>query len=40
MVHLGKGLRRLGGNLGLMDEDFEVLENVRAKTPAEPLSFD
>jgi plasmid stability protein len=39
-VHLGEALAALGRKIGLMNEDFEVLSQVRDKTPAEPLRFE
>jgi plasmid stability protein len=35
-VLLGDALASLGRDIGLKNEDFEVLEQVRDKTPAEP----
>jgi plasmid stability protein len=39
-VRVGDALAALGRTLGLMNEDFEVLDRVRDKTPAEPLKFE
>ena len=39
-VHLGDALAALGRKIGLTNEDFDVLNQVRDKTPAEPLSFE
>lgn len=39
-VRVGDALAAIGRNLGLSNEDFAVLESVRDKTPARPLSFD
>jgi plasmid stability protein len=39
-IRLGEALAELGRNLGLANEDFEVFEQVRDKTPAEPLRFE
>ena len=39
-VRLGEALAALGREIGLTNEDFEILEQVRDKTPAEPLSFE
>ena len=39
-IRLGEALAALGSKLGLTNEDFEVLEQVRDKTPAEPLRFE
>ncbi|MFZ5775628.1 MAG: FitA-like ribbon-helix-helix domain-containing protein [Thermodesulfobacteriota bacterium] len=38
-IRLGEELAALGRKIGLTDEDFEVFETVRDKTPAEPLRF-
>jgi len=39
-VRMGEALAGIGRKIGLTNEDFAVFENVRDKTPAEPLSFD
>ena len=39
-VRLGEALAALGRKIGLKNEDFEVLDQVRDKTPAQPLSFE
>jgi len=39
-VRLGDALAALGREIALTNEDFEVLEQVRDKTPAEPLGFE
>jgi plasmid stability protein len=39
-VRLGDALAALGRKIGLTNEDFEVLQQVRDKTPAEPLRFE
>ena len=39
-VRLGDALAALGRKIGLKNEDFEVLDQVRNKTPAQPLSFE
>lgn len=39
-VRLGDALAALGCELGLENDDFEVLNAVRDKTPAEPLRFE
>ena len=39
-VRLGDALAALGRKIGLKNEDFEVLDQVRDKTPAQPLSFE
>jgi plasmid stability protein len=37
---LGEALAALGRKVGLTNEDFEVFQQVRDKTPAEPLRFE
>lgn len=39
-VRMGEALAAIGRKIGLTNEDFSVLESVRDKTPAKPLSFD
>ena len=39
-VRLGEALVALGRKIGLTNEDFEVIYQVRDKTPAEPLRFE
>ncbi len=39
-VHLGEALAALGRKIGLTNEDFQVCDRVRDKTPAEPLRFE
>ena len=39
-VRLGDALAALGRKIGLTNEDFEVFDQVRDKTPAEPLRFE
>ncbi len=39
-VRVGDALAELGRKLGLTNKDFEVFEQVRDKTPAEPLGFE
>jgi antitoxin FitA len=39
-VHLGDALSALGRKVGLTNQDFEVLQRVRDKKPAKPLSFE
>lgn len=39
-VRVGDALAAIGRKIGLTNEDFAVFENVRDRTPAEPLSFD
>jgi plasmid stability protein len=37
---LGEALAALSRKIGLTNEDFEVFDQVREKTPAEPLRFE
>ena len=39
-VRLGEALAELGRKIGLTNGDFEVLDQVRDRTPAEPLRFE
>jgi plasmid stability protein len=39
-IRMGDALADLGRRLGLTNEDFAALEEVRDKTPAEPLRFE
>lgn len=39
-VRLGEALVALGRKIGLTNEDFDALQQVRDKTPAEPLRFE
>jgi plasmid stability protein len=39
-VKLGSLLAEIGRKVKLTDEDFAVFENMRDKTPAEPVSFE
>jgi plasmid stability protein len=39
-VRLGEALAALGRKVGLTNEDFEVFQEARDKTPAEPLRFE
>ncbi len=39
-VRLGDALSALGRKIGLANKDFEVFDQVRDKTPAEPLKFE
>ena len=39
-VRLGDALAALGRDIGLADDDFELLERSRDQTPAQPLSFE
>lgn len=36
----GQGRIRISAAVGLTDEDFEVFDRVKDKTPAEPLRFE
>lgn len=38
-LRLGEALAALGREVGLSNEDFEFFDQVRDKTPAEPLRF-
>jgi len=38
-VRVGDALAALGRKIGLTNEDFEVFDRVRDKTPAKPLRF-
>ena len=38
-VRLGDALAALSRDIGLTNEDFEVLDRVRDQTPAVPLAF-
>mgnify|MGYP001810417210 CR=1 FL=1 len=38
-LRLGEALAALGREIGLSNEDFEVFDQARDKTPAEPLGF-
>jgi len=38
-MRLGDALAALSRDIGLVNEDFEVLERVRNQTPAIPLAF-
>ena len=38
-VRLGDALADLSRQVGLTNEDFEVFQQVRDKTPAEPMRF-
>lgn len=37
---MGDALAALGREIGLKNEDFEVLDKVQDKLPAEPLRFE
>lgn len=39
-VRMGDALAALGREGGLTNEDFKILDEVRDKTPAEPLRFE
>ena len=39
-VRIGSALSTLGRRAGLTDDDFETLESVRDRKPAEPPSFE
>lgn len=39
-LRLGDALAELGKKVGLTNEDFAVLDQVRDKTPAEPMRFE
>lgn len=39
-VRVGDALAALGRKIGLTNEDFEVFDRGRNKTPAEPLRFE
>ncbi len=39
-IRLGDALAALGHEIGLTNEDFDVFEQTRDKTPAEPLRFE
>ena len=39
-VRLGDALATLGRKIGLANEDFEIFNQVREKTSAEPLRFE
>ena len=39
-VRLGDALADLGRRIGLTSDDFKGVEEVRDKTPAEPLRFE
>ena len=39
-VRLGDALAALGRKVGLANEDFEIFNQLRDKTPAQPLSFE
>lgn len=39
-LRLGTALAELGRRVGLTDDDIAALEQVRGKTPAEPVRFE
>ena len=39
-ILLGTALTELGRRVGLANDDFAVFEQMRHKTPAEPMSFE
>ena len=39
-VRMGDALAELSGRLGLTNDDFEVLEQVRDRAPAAPMRFE
>ena len=39
-VRMGDALAALGRTIGLTNEDFEIFEQGRDRTPAEPLKFE
>ena len=39
-VRVGDALAALGRQIGLSNEDFEIFDQVKDKTPAEPLGFE
>ena len=39
-VRLGEALAALGRTIGLTNEDVEIIEGARDRTPAEPLKFE
>lgn len=39
-IRLGDALAELGRHLGLSNDDFSVSDQLRDKTPAEPLRFE
>jgi plasmid stability protein len=39
-ILMGDALAALGREIGLKNEDFEVLDEVKDKLPAEPLRFE
>ena len=39
-IHMGDALATLGRKIGLTNEDLEVFQQVKDKSPAAPLSFE
>jgi antitoxin FitA len=39
-VRLGDALAQLGKKIGLTNKDFEILQQTKVQTPAEPLGFE
>jgi plasmid stability protein len=39
-MRVGDALAALGRKIGLTNEDYEVFDQVRDKTPAEPMRFE
>ena len=39
-LKLGSYLASLGRQIGLSDEEFEIMEQLRDKTPAEPMKLE
>lgn len=39
-IRMGDALAELGRQLALTDDDFEVLDQLRDRAPAEPLRFE
>lgn len=39
-VRMGEALARLGREIGLTDEEVEQINQLRDRTPAEPMRFD
>jgi antitoxin FitA len=39
-VRVGEALAALGSKIGLAREDFEIFDQVRDTTPAQPLTFE
>jgi plasmid stability protein len=39
-LHMGDALNALGRKVGLTNEDFSIFDQLRDKTPAEPMRFE